>query len=216
MKSMKFAVAALVCLSFIGSAGTGYSEIVLSNPFGQVSTGNSTVSGSNYFATGFTTGTDANFLSLQSVNLSLATSGTTASATPVIQLFSGTAKPTALVGSFSSVAVTVSTPTSFAFDYLGSASLLPSTNYWVVLSASVGQAFGWYTTDETPSEQNSSGYAFIAGQKSSNAGSSWSSNPLASVGAVSITAVPEPSSIVLAGLGVLAAGYQLRRRMKRA
>lgn len=216
MKSLKFAAAALVCLSVIGSAGTGYSEIVLSNPFEQVGAINATVSGSNYFTTGFITGTDANFLSLQSVNLSLATSGTAASVSPVVQLFSGTGSPTTLLGSFSSQTVAVTIPTSFAFNYLGSASLLPSTNYWVVLSASAGQAFGWYTTDENPSAQNSSGYAFTSGKRSTNAGSSWVNSSAAASGAVSITAVPEPSSIVLAGLGVLVAGYQLRRRMKRA
>ncbi|MEI8228040.1 MAG: PEP-CTERM sorting domain-containing protein, partial [Planctomycetota bacterium] len=117
---------------------------------------------------------------------------------------------------FSSQNVTVTNPTSFAFNYLGSASLLPSTNYWVVLSAPASEAFGWYVSNAFPTQQNASGYAFTAGKSSSNSGGSWSDNPFAGFGAVSITAVPEPSSIVLAGLGVLAVGYQLRRRMKRA
>lgn len=216
MKSLKFAAAALVCLSVIGSAGPVSAEIVLSNSFANVGTFNSTVSGSNYFATGFTTGTNANFLSLQSVNLSLATSGTAPTATPVVQLFSGSGSPTTLVGSFSSQSVTVTNPNSFAFNYLGSASLLPSTTYWVVMSATASEAFGWYLTNGSPTQQNASGYAFITGKSSADSGGSWSDNPLAGFGAVSITAVPEPSSIILAGLGVLAAGFQLRRRMKRA
>jgi hypothetical protein len=96
--------------------------------------------------------------------------------------------------------------------------LSANTNYWVVLSATNGDQFGWYTADESPAEQNGSGFSFVNGARSLNGGSSWSANVLASVGAVSIQVVqpvPEPSTIMLAGIGVAGAIVIDRSRRRR-
>jgi len=191
-----------------------------SNPFNQVLTGNSTVSGSNWFTVGFTTGTSPDFLSLTGVKLSLATSGTTVTANPVVRLFSGVSNPTTVVTTLVGSVLSSAVPTTMTFTPPSSPLVLSSeTNYWVVLSDATGDAYGWYTTDEFPDQRNGSGFSFVAGKRSTNAGSTWSNNPLAQVSAVSVEvlAVPEPPTIMLAGLGVAGAVVADRtRRLRRA
>jgi len=187
-----------------------------SNPFSQVLTGNSTVSGSNWFTTGFTTGTSPDFLSLTAVKLSLATSGTTTTANPIVRLFSGVSNPTTQIVTLTGSTLSSSSPSTVTFlPPTSPLALSPNTNYWVVLSAGGSDAYGWYTTDEFPDQQNGSGYSFVAGRRSTNAGSTWSNNALAQVSAVAIdvVSVPEPSTIMLAGLGI--AGVFVADRSRR-
>jgi hypothetical protein len=195
----------------------------LSNNFSTVSTGNSTVSGSTWFASGFTTGTGTSYLDLTGVNLSLALSGTSTSAVPVVRIFSGSVNPSAVVATLSGPTITNSFPAqTFTFTPPSvPLTLSANTNYWVVLSAAAGDQFGWYTADDSPSAQNGSGFSFVSGVRSLNGGTSWSTNVLASVGAVSVQViqpVPEPSTIMLAGIGVAGAivvDQSRRRRFRR-
>lgn len=194
----------------------------LSNNFGSVASGNLTVSGSNWFASGFTTGTSTSYLNLTGVNLSLAVSGTASSAVPVVSIFSGSSNPTTAVATLNGPTITNSAPAQ-TFTFSPSSvplTLSANTNYWVVLSAAAGQ-FGWYFANGTPAEQNGSGFSFVNGQSSTNAGSSWSQELLPSLGATSIQvqAVPEPSTIMLAGIGVAGAivvDHSRRRRFRRS
>lgn len=213
------AVATVAMVATAAQAGP-VSITAFDNPFNQVVTGNSTISGSNWFTTGFTTGTSPDFLSLTSVKLSLATSGTAASANPIVRLFSGTSNPTTEIVTLTGSTLSSGSPSTATFLPPSSPlTLSPSTNYWVVLSAGAGDSYGWYTTDEFPDGRNGSGYTFVAGKRSTNAGSTWSNNALAQVSAVSIevVAVPEPPTIMLAGLGVAGAVVADRsRRLRRA
>jgi hypothetical protein len=196
----------------------------LSNNFSTVTDGNSTVSGSTWFASGFTTGSSTSYLNLSGINLSLAVSGTASSAVPVVRIFSGSSNPTTLLQTLTGPTITNSFPAQ-TFTFAPSSvplTLSANTNYWVVLSAAAGDQFGWYVADDSPSEQNGSGFNFVSGVRSSNGGSSWNSNVLASVGAVSVQVVqpvPEPSTIMLAGIGVAGAiviDHSRRRRFRRS
>jgi hypothetical protein len=107
------------------------------------------------------------------------------------------------------------------FSFSPSLSLTSGSSYWVVVSTTeTSGLFNWSFNNEGdfPTAQNSSGYSAMSPvtMASTDSGASWSTSGVNRPASISITAVPEPSSIVLAGLGVLAAGYQLRRRMKRA
>lgn len=92
---------------------------------------------------------------------------------------------------------------------LGSVPLIANNTYWVTvqdINASSGSYFSWLrnTADIAPSGLNSSGYTFPTGGslESSDGGANWS--PYASGAKLGITveAVPEPSSLVMAGLGI--------------
>lgn len=212
------AAAAVLTMAASPALATPVSLTAFGNPFGQVSTGNSQISGSNWFTTGFTTGTSTDFLSLTGVNLSLATSGTGSTANPIVRLFSGVSNPTTEIATLSGSPLSSIAPVTATFvPPTSPLALSPGTNYWVVMSAVGGDSYNWYTTDELPDQRNDSGFAFVAGRRSLNAGTSWSNNPLAQVGAVAIDvlAVPEPPTIVLAGLGVVGAVAADRSRRLR-
>lgn len=217
---------ALVAIALVAptAVASPISVSAISNNFSTVTTGNSTVSGSTWFASGFTTGTSTSYLNLSGVNLSLAVSGTSTSAVPVVRIFSGNSNPTTLLQTLNGPAITNSFPAQ-SFTFAPSSvplALSANTNYWVVLSAAAGEQYGWYTADDSPSEQNGSGFSFVSGVRSLNGGSSWGNNVLASVGAVSVQVVqpvPEPSTIMLAGIGVAGAiivEHSRRRRFRRS
>jgi hypothetical protein len=210
--------AAVAALSLAAASAEAASVTALGNPFNQVATTTSQISGTTWFATGFTTGTNADFLSLTGVKLSLATSGTVTTSNPVIKLFTGVSNPTTEFATLSGSPITSASPVTATYVPTSSPlSLLPNTSYWVVLSAEVGDQFSWYTTDENPVEQNGSGFTFISGKRSLNAGSTWNNSVTAGAGAVAIEvqAVPEPSTIMLAGIGVFGALVVDRSRRQR-
>jgi hypothetical protein len=191
----------------------------LSNDFNTVSSGNSSVSGSTWFTSGFSTGTNTDYLSLTGVKLSIANSGTSATASPVVRLFSGVSNPTTQIAVLTGTTISNAGPQTYTFSPSSvPLALTASTNYWVVLSAAAGEQFSWYVADDSPVEQNTSGYAFLAGKRSLNGGTSWSNNALAATGAISVEVVqpvPEPSTIVLAGIGVAGAVVVDRSRRRR-
>ncbi len=223
MSLLRSAVAAIVALAVSATVAqaTPVSITAFSNPFGQVATTNTTISGSNWFATGFNTGTSPDFLSLTSVKLSIANSGTLPSSNPIIKLFTGPGiDPATEIATLTGNSISSGSPVTATFTPSSSPlALSPNTNYWVVLSAVAGDQYGWYTTDENPSAQNGSGFSFVSGRRSTNAGSTWSNSVTAGVAAVSVEvlAVPEPPAIMLAGLGVVGVVVADRtRRLRRA
>lgn len=178
-----------------------------------------TATGTNTYATGFTTGTDVNFLELSAVKLSLqAISGT---ANPVVRLFSsttvsGTKIPDSPLITLSGTTFSNVTPQTFTFT--GSYQMVASTDYWVVLSAAGSGSFQWENaSDNPPTEANTSGYAAIGGRRQANPVSSWTANLPASTALVEVQAIPEPSTIMLAGLGIVGVAVANRtRRLRRA
>lgn len=160
-------------------------------------------------AQGFTTGT-AN-LTLQSVTLGVF--ATSLGDVPRnVSIYSSTANApgTAL---FTSESTLVGNGGSYDFPFSG-ATLSPNTNYWVVPDSTVD--WSWYvnSAETDPTEQNSSGYSFLGTKKVNVSTSTWVNSIFPY--SVSITAVPEPSTAALAGLGILAAGVMQWRRRKRA
>jgi hypothetical protein len=226
MKSLKFAAAALVCLSVIGSATVSHADIVFGN-LGASGTNalnpstNAGISDVNWLAHGFTVGGTNTVLS--SVTLGLYDNSNTVARVQLFASGSGSV-PSGLPLATLTQTVSSLTPALMTFSFSPSLSLTSGSSYWVVVSTTeTSGLFNWSFNDEGdfPTAQNSSGYSALSPvtKASTDSGASWSTsgvNRPASISITSITAVPEPSSIVLAGLGVLAAGYQLRRRMKRA
>lgn len=162
-------------------------------------------------AQGFTTGTSN--LTVQSITLGLfgATSPNTVSRT--VSLYSSVANAPS-VSLFTSSAVDVGEQNKYTFNFTG-AVLSPNTSYWIVPE----QGSSWYLNfDETqPTGLNSSGYSYLGTRRQtiSNPGT-WANSSLPY--SVSVEAVPEPSSIVMAGLGAggLAMLERNRRRRRKA
>lgn len=206
------AIAAISLCPLSARAGTVYS-----NNF-PVGTTNTALSGLNTLATGFTTGTNVADLTIASIDLALAVSGTNDSATPVVQIFDGVANPTTLVATLSGAAVTNALPPqAYTFTPSSPFTLTANTNYWIVAATSVGE-MGWYYSDNSPSAQNGSGYQFIGAKTSANGGTTYSNNFPAGAAYVSIQSVPEPSTLVLAGAGIATAVTldTVRRRRRKA
>lgn len=182
----------------------------------------------NARALGFQTGSDPLFLELTKISLELAGSaGTTG--TPIVSLWGNnplTDLPGAFIGSFASVTPSLSlNPVNAAnvYDFAGYEPLSSNQKYWVVVqdAAPTVNRFHWNSnsTGNTPSGavNPSAGYSYFGAASSLNNGASWSQTSVgASPFAVELHAVPEPPTVILAGLGaIVAAGHGLRRRSRR-
>lgn len=95
----------------------------------------------------------------------------------------------------------------------GWVNLNPNQAYTIVLSPSSPGGVTWAFPATTPTEQNSSGWGSPTALTSADGLTNW--GPAAAFGAVSLTAVPEPSTYALAGVGLLAAGLLRRYRKSR-
>ena len=85
-----------------------------------------------------------------------------------------------------------------------------STPYWVVFDTAA--AVNWFDPITAPVAHNSSGYTAAANAKQLS-GANWINSPL--IGSASITAVPEPGTLVLIATTVAAiGGGVMRRRMR--
>ncbi|MFM8283216.1 MAG: choice-of-anchor R domain-containing protein [Planctomycetaceae bacterium] len=122
-------------------------------------------------AQGFTTGSDAALLSIESVTI-----GAFAGATPVsrfVSIYSNGAGNVPGSKLFDSAAVSVSGQAKYVFNFSG-VSLLANTSYWVVPDFSVD--WSWYLDSdfENPSGQNASGYAYLGSKRTTpGAPSTW-------------------------------------------
>jgi hypothetical protein len=183
-------------------------------------------------AQGFTSGTDSLLLSLVKIRLDLKPDNSVTTNSPSVQLWSSigsgtSAVPSALLASFTAdPALPSGLPFGSAaaiYDFAGWYDLAASTNYWVVVRdalPTVGK-FSWNLNDPNelpPAELNSSGFSYLAGARSTTNGLNWSQNT-STVPATSmeLVAVPEPPTVILAGLGVaavIANGYRRRLRRK--
>jgi hypothetical protein len=216
------AAAALALSAANAHAGVIASDVAYANDFTDVGGFTASITGTTRFATGFTTGTSSQFLDLKGVRLSLKTSSTTSN--PVIQIFSGTTGsltpsgfgpiPGTLLTTLSGPQIT-NTLVAQTFSFTGNLSLQPSTTYWVVLSANGSDDYLWQFSGVEPSEANSSGYFFVNGRRSFTGGATWSNNNTAATGMIEVQAVPEPSTIMLAGIGVAGALVVDRSRRQR-
>lgn len=158
-------------------------------------------------AQGFTTGTSN--LTVQSITLGLSATGTVSR---TVSLYSDASlAPSALL--FTSSAVQVGEANKYTFNFSGAA-LEPSKNYWIVPE----QGSRWYTNvlESQPTGLNDSGYAYLGTKRQTSVNPGTWTDPLGSSPySVSIEAVPEPSTIVMAGLGGLGLLVMERNRRRR-
>ena len=170
----------------------------------------------NVLAQGFTTGTSADYLQIQSVIVGFGAPANSPS--PLVQLMaaSGQNPSGTVLGTFTGP--TLTTTDKYTYSLPAAITLDPATNYFVVVSdanAGSGSNFNWYLQDgdEAPVGLNSSGYDYFATRKSTNGGTSWTSGGVVGAGtSVSVIAVPEPPAIVLSGIGLATSMYLMRRR----
>lgn len=200
----------------LGASGTGALDS------GSVAQVGSTTIGEpgNQYAIAFTTGTNPLYLTLATVGVGLG--DVEPYATGKLSLFADNAGlPT---GSLLASGTSLLGPNGVLNFNLGSVALTANTKYWVTvedIAAPSGSYFSWLrnSNDVAPSGLNSSGYTFPTGGalQSSDGGSSWSDYPAGAKLGVTLEAVPEPSSRVMAGLGglgLLAIERNRRRRRK--
>lgn len=224
--SLLFRTLAIVSLGVVLSSGTARaSQVVFGNlgsdGSGGLSAGETSISGTQWVAQGFSTGSGSTNLFIDSIVLGLSVDSGSANTTVSIWSDSSSEPGSLLYSNSIPVAVATTTPTAFTFD-LGGAALAANTSYWVVLQQP-GVNWNFNSSFSTPTAQNTSGYTFSGGLLSTNSGGTWSSDVGAGFSSISITAsstgpapVPEPGTWAAAALLVGAAAYVGWRRRVRA
>ena len=114
----------------------------------------------------------------------------------------------------SSEFVTVNSRQLYNFSFIGSGPLTGGSSYWVVPQVPPGETVFWAWTQSSapPGAQNSSGYSSL-GTKG-NDGDGWIGD--SSRYSMSVQAVPEPSTGVMALAGLACGGFSMWRRSQRA
>jgi hypothetical protein len=207
-----------VCL-ISASAQSVRADVVFGN-LGPTGAGAISDSGSDFgpsaaslkvLAQGFTTGSNTDFLTLQSVVLgAFYDNFVTENLTVGLYSNGGGNNPGTLLATSSPTSVGAKGKYTFGFsDY----ELSATTSYWIVPQFDVD--WFWYINDaETqPEQQNSSGYGYLGTRRSNGTiAGTWSntSQPYS----LSVNAVPEPGTIGLAIAGICAGGVALARRRK--
>lgn len=164
----------------------------------------------NWLAQGFNTGASSNLI-VDSVTIGVF--GSSAGTVPLtVSIFSGSGNVpgTAL---YTSAATNVGLENKYTFAFTG-AVLQPNTDYYVVPN---GGSWYWNTgSPAAPEGQNSSGYTYTRtvesqAQTTTPAGP-WVDPASSNRYSVTLTAVPEPSTVGLAGVGILGVAVMKRRR----
>jgi len=157
--------------------------------------------------------TDGQSYDLVDVTLSMMLSAGTGNAT--LQIYSDSSgSPNASIATLISPGSYSGTLSNTTFTASG-VTLAPNSAYWVVLKGPDSNTiFEWSFTDDN----TGSGAGFSTNWAySDNLGSSWNpSNTSPYQMRVSVQPVPEPSSVILAGLGLAAAVFASRRKARAA
>lgn len=214
------ALAVILFSSLAAQAGTivyGNLGATGTTPLGSTSTilGGTNAGEVNWLAQGFNTGTSS-LLSVETITLGLF--GTNEGTLPVtVSIFSSsTGSPNAAI--FTSSVTNVGVKNKYTFTFTG-ADLAASTEYFVVPNG--GDWFFNTGSPAAPVEQNASGYSFTSTKESFDTSGTpagpWTASE-SSRYSVSIESVPEPSTLVLAGVGLTAAvmigGVRRRKQLR--
>jgi len=208
------ALASILALQILQAQGTTY----LSN-LGQPSDGSNAVGSDSWLAAAFYTGTNASGYTLNSIQLGMADASGNPSGFTVM-LYSAFNGPGIEPGiSLGTLEGSLNPVTGGIFTYtpVSNLTLSPITYYFIVLTAGTTVANGAYELEYAyTSSYNPSGRWLGVVTSSSSSGSSpWirlGANPQYDFSkfAVNATDIPEPSSEILLGLGVL--GFLWHRR----
>lgn len=215
--------AGIVVLGNLGSSGTDTANLVNNQSF-YLSTTDSAVATSKAYAQGFTTGTTNLSLTAASMYLNTRTVG---SGTLTLKLWANSGGvPSGTAVDLASLAVSG----TFALRTWSFApqALSPNTSYWLGFEEFSGQYDGRPVMNPSnnvrinPSVQNASGYSWTSAARISGTGGSWFAVPDSGThninldaGSFTITAVPEPSQIVIALGGLATLGLWRLRRLRR-
>jgi hypothetical protein len=214
------AAAVLMAVAIGGLQNSLLADVVVGN-LGPTGSGSLSDSGSDFgpaaaslkvLAQGFTTGSDPAFLTLESISMgAFYDNAQTANLTVSLYSNGGGNNPGSLVATSSPTSVGAKGTYNFSFTPV---TLAATTNYWVVPQFDVD--WFWYLpqSEAQPVAENGSGYGYLGTRRSDGTISgTWSntSQPYA----VSVNAVPEPTTIGLAIAGLAGCGLAFaRRRMK--
>lgn len=215
---------AVLGLSALLAAAPARADVVFGNlnadnsrPLGATNTdlGDGVSGNTQWLAQGFATGSST-LLDLQSVTVGLF--GTSVGTVPItVSIYGDVSGNPGASPLFTSAVTQVGNTDKYSFSFTG-ATLQANTTYWVVPNEG-----SWYFNNGTPAApigQNSSGYSYVGARESLTLGAT-PQNAAWDVGgsnrySVSVTSVPEPSTLALASIGVVAiVGLEARRRVRR-
>lgn len=179
---------------------------------GETSTGNNAVGSDAWVAAGFLTGPNANGYSFDSVQLLMGVASGNPSGFSV-SIYTAPHGPGSSLGNLNGSSDPVAAGV-YTYSAVTSITLSPDSLYLIVVTAGTDVANGAYEWSQCAASFNSSdGWSVPNGSWFSSNGGSWStgSGSVDSQFAIYATAIPEPTMLALAGLGV---GTLVLRRCK--
>jgi hypothetical protein len=235
MMSHRSFIKTLACLvafgvPMAGATGIATAEVVFGNlgNSGTSSLGSSVTDFGNNppitnltqrLAQGFTTGASSEYLTVQSITLGLfAATPPAPTIDMTVGIYANDGGKPASSASFTSSSVSIGDTGRYVFGF-ANAVLDPSTSYWIVPSTASTGSWVENFSSTAPSVRNGSGYAYLGTLRFGDLDEegppvAWYSAPTKQGLAVSITAVPEPSTYALAAIGAGLAGLVGWRRRK--
>jgi hypothetical protein len=149
-------------------------------------------------------------LDLVDINIGLSDAGAVGTGTTTVYLYSndpaiGGPQPGALLATIGSIGDSSLSSTYEDYDFPVSSPipLSPSTRYWIVLSSTSASTAQWTYTASTGGIGVASEYFNNSSGTTANTEGPYK---------LEVTAVPEPSSMALLGLGLFAGGSLFRRK----
>jgi hypothetical protein len=183
---------------------------------GATSVGNVAVGSDSWLAQSFLTGTNVGGYSINSVQVLMGTAGGNPNGF-AISIFSASSSPLQLPQNNLGNLLGPAPLTSGVYSYSASSlNLSPSTVYYVVATAASQVALGTYNWSATHDPALQNGGWSVGSYGVSLDGQSWTPTRVNALQfAINATAIPEPSSLALLGLGglCLASGPKRRRQL---